>query len=113
MGTTPQTDITRLEKSPRDVERWQRAQQQLRAGRAAMALPAYLDLTQRFPGIVNLWFELGTAASADLDFALSVRAFERAESLASADPNVLVMIGQQYHRLRQTDRARACFRRAV
>jgi tetratricopeptide (TPR) repeat protein len=102
-----------LERSPRDIERWQKAQQQLLAGRAAAVVPVYRDLTQRFPGILNLWFELGTAAAGDLDFALACQAFERAETLAATNPNVLVMLGQQYHRLRLTDRARACFQRAV
>ena len=113
MGPTLQPDLARLEKSPRDIERWQKAQQQLLAGRAAVALPVYRDLTRRFPGIVNLWFEFGTAAAGDLDFALAGQALERAESLASANPDVLVMLGQQYHRLRQIDRARACYQRAV
>jgi Flp pilus assembly protein TadD len=110
---TPQPDLAKLERSPRDIQRWQQAQQQLLAGRAAAVLPVYGDLTQRFPGILNLWFELGTAAAGDLDFALACQAFERAETLASTNPNVLVMLGQQYHRLRLTDRARACFQRAV
>jgi tetratricopeptide (TPR) repeat protein len=109
----PQQDLARLEKSPRDIERWQKAQQQLLAGRAAFVLPVYRDLTQRFPGILNLWFELGTAAAGDLDFALACQAFERAEALAAANPGVLIMIGQQYHRLRLTDRARACYQHAV
>jgi tetratricopeptide (TPR) repeat protein len=109
----PQADLPRLERSPRDIERWKKAQQQLMAGRAAAALPAYRELTQRFPGILNLWFELGTAAAGDLDFAQAGQAFECAESLASSNPNVLVMIGQQYHRLRQPARARACYQRAI
>ncbi len=110
---TPQTDLAKLEKSPRDLQRWQKARQQLLAGRAAAVLPVYRDLAQRFPAIHHLWFELGAAAAADLDFPLACQAFERAESLASANPDVLIMIGQQYHRLRQTDKARACFQRAV
>jgi tetratricopeptide (TPR) repeat protein len=113
MGPTLQPDLARLEKSPRDLQRWQKAQRQWLAGAAAGALPVYRDLTQRFPGILNLWFELGTAAAGDLDFALASQAFERAQNLASANPAALVMIGQQYHRLRQIDRARACFQRAV
>src|SRR5580700_2096226 len=108
-SVTQPPDLAKLEKSPRDIERWQKAQQQLLAGRAAAVLPVYRDLTQRFPGILNLWFELGTAAAGDLDFALACQAFERAETLAAANPGVLIMIGQQYHRLRRTDRARACF----
>ncbi|HTA29399.1 MAG TPA: tetratricopeptide repeat protein, partial [Candidatus Cybelea sp.] len=106
-------DLGRLEKSPRDLERWQKAQRQLLAGGAAGVLPVYRDLTQRYPGILNLWFELGTAAAGDLDFALASQAFERARRLAAADPAALVMIGQQYHRLRQIDRARACFQEAA
>jgi tetratricopeptide (TPR) repeat protein len=110
---TQQPDLARLEKSPRDIESWRKAQQHLLAGRAAIALPVYRDLTRRFPGIVNLWFEFGTAAAGDLDFTLAGQAFERAESLAASNPNVLIMLGQQYHRLRQIDRARACYKRAV
>lgn len=113
MASNQQPDLGRLEKSPRDIERWQKAQQQLLAGRAAAALPIYRDLAQRFPGIVNLWFEFGTAAAADLDFVLAIQAFERAETLAATNPDVLVMLGQQYHRLRQIDRARSCFQCAV
>jgi tetratricopeptide (TPR) repeat protein len=113
MESVPQPDLARLEKSPRDLARWQRAQRQLLAGQAAAALPDYRDLTQRFPGVLNLWFELGSAAAGDLDFATASQAFARAEALASANPPVLVMIGQQYHRLRQIDRARASFQRAV
>jgi Flp pilus assembly protein TadD len=113
MGLTLQTDLARLEKSPRDLERWQKAQRQLLAGAAVGALPVYRDLTQRFPGILNLWFELGAAAAGELDFALACQAFERAQSLAANDPAKLVMIAQQYHRLRQIDRARLCFQQAV
>jgi len=113
VGPILQPDLARLEKSPRDLVRWQTAQQQLLAGRATAVLPVYRDLTRRFPGILNLWFELGTAAAGDLDFALALKSFERAETLASANPNVLVMLGQQYYRLRQIARARACYRRAV
>ncbi len=115
-GSTPPgspPDLAKMEKSPGEMARWQRAQQQLLAGRGAAALEVYRELTQRFPGILNLWFELGTAAAADLDFPLALQAFDRAGELASANPSVLVMLGQQYHRLRQIDRARAAFQRAV
>src|SRR5580700_4397712 len=112
-SVTQPPDLAKLEKSPRDIERWQKAQQQLLAGRAAAVLPVYRDLTQRFPGILNLWFELGTAAAGDLDFALALQSFERVETLASANVDVLVMLGQQYYRLRQIARARACYQRAV
>src|SRR5579872_281057 len=113
MGPTPQNDLARLDSSPRDIERWQKAQQQLMAGRGASVLPVYRELTRRYPGILNLWFELGTAAAGDLDFVEACLAFDKAQTLAATNPSVLVMIGQQYHRLRQIDRARACFQRAV
>jgi tetratricopeptide (TPR) repeat protein len=113
MEPTPQADIARLERSPRDIDRWQKAQQQLLAGRGAAVIPVYRDLTQRFPGVLNLWFELGSAEAADLDFPLACQAFERAETLASGNADVLIMIGQQYHRLRQIERARVCYQRAA
>ncbi len=113
MEPTPQTDLAKLDKSPRDLERWRKARKQLTGGRAAAVVPVYRDLTQRYPGIVNLWFELGVAAAGDLDFELAVRAFERARTLASANSALLIAIGQQYHRLRQIDRARVCFQQAV
>jgi tetratricopeptide (TPR) repeat protein len=113
MGQNLQPDLARLEKSPQDLACWQKAQQQLLAGRAALVLPAYRDLVKRFPGVVNLWFELGAAAAADLDFALARQAFDRAEQMASEDSAVLIALGQQYHRLRQPARACACFERAA
>jgi tetratricopeptide (TPR) repeat protein len=113
MGQTPQPDLARLERSPQDLSRWQQAQKQLLAGRAAQALPAYRELVKRYPEIVNLWFELGAAAAGDLDFALARQAFERAEQMAGNDSAVLIALGQQYHRLRQPARARACFERAA
>jgi tetratricopeptide (TPR) repeat protein len=112
-GTPASPDLARLEKSPRDIARWQWAQQQLRAGCAAAVLPVYRELTQRFPGVLNLWFELGVAAAGDLDFALALQSFDRAGQLACGNSSVLVMLGQQYHRIRQIDRARACFKSAV
>ncbi len=113
MGLALQTDLAKLERSPQDVARWQRARDQLRAGRPALALPAYQELVKRFPGVVNLWFELGATAAADLSFALATQAFDRVEQMAANDPSLLVMLGQQFHRLRRLDRARACFQRAV
>jgi hypothetical protein len=58
VGLALQTDLAKLERSPQDVARWQRAREQLRAGRPALALAAYQELVRRFPGVVNLWFEL-------------------------------------------------------
>jgi tetratricopeptide (TPR) repeat protein len=113
LGVALQTDLTRLERAPQDVARWQRAREQLQAGRPALALPAYQELVKRFPGVANLWFELGVAAAADLSFLRAAEAFEQVRRLAVNDPSLLVMVGQQFHRLRRADRARACFQGAV
>jgi Flp pilus assembly protein TadD len=107
------TDLIKLQRSPRDSNRWQKAQQQLLSGRQNQALPSYRDLARRFPGVVQLWFELGIAAANDLDFALADEAFRRAEQLAPTDASLLVLLGQQYHRLRRLEKARGCFERAV
>jgi len=81
-----------------------------RVGRGSSSI--YRDLAQRFPGIVNLWFEFGTAAAADLDFVLAIQAFERAETLAATNPDVLVMLGQQS--IGSANRSRpVCFQCAV
>ncbi len=113
MGQTLQSDLARLEKSSQDLARWQKARQQLLAGKAALALPAYRDLAKKFPTIANLWVELGAAAAADLDFDLARQALDLAEQIASEDSAVLIALGQQYHRLRQPGRARDCFERAA
>src|SRR5678816_2772101 len=105
--------LQKLQQSPRDFARWQKAQQQLVSGRHAVSLNAYRELVNRFPDVEQLWFELGIAATGDLDFKLAEHAFARAEQLAPADAALLVLIGQQYHRLRRPDRARSCFERAV
>ena len=105
--------LQKLQQSPRDFARWQKTQQQLVSGRHAAALNAYRELVNRFPEVEQLWFELGIAATGELDFEQGENAFARAEQLAPADGALLVLIGQQYHRLRRPERARSCFERAV
>jgi len=107
------SDLIKLQRSPRDVARWQKAQQQVVGERHALALASYRDLVKRFPGVEQLWFELGLAATGELEFHLAAEAFGRAEQLAAKDASFQVLLGQQYHRLRLLDRARACFERAV
>jgi Flp pilus assembly protein TadD len=107
------SDLSKLQRIPRELARWQRAQQELMTERRGHALNSYRDLVQRFPGIAQLWFELGIAAMAELDFVLAEQAFRRTEQLASGDVSMLVLLGQQYHRLRRLDQARGCFERAV
>ena len=108
-----QRDFATLQRAPRDLARWQKAQQQLLSGRPGPALSSYRELVKRHPGVPELWFELGNAASGELDFALANQAYRRALELAPHNASLLSMIGQQYQSLRQLDDARACFERVV
>ncbi|MGA9450890.1 MAG: sulfotransferase [Verrucomicrobiia bacterium] len=106
-------EIEKLQRSPRDVARWQKAQQDLLKGRSDRALAGYRELLKAFPDTAELWFESGLAAAKQLDFELADQAFQRAAGLAPGDVALLVLLGQQYHQLRWLDKARACFERAV
>lgn len=105
--------LAQLERMPRDVARWQKAQQKLLGGQHGAALTTYRDLVRRYPAIPELWFELGNAASGELDFAQANVAYRRALELAPRKVSLLCSIGQQYQGLRQLDEARACYERAV
>ena len=104
---------TQLQRSPRDVARWQKAQEQLLSGRTGPALAGYRQLAVRYATIPELWFELGNAASGELDFPQANKAYRRALELAPRNAALLGMIGNQYLGLRQLDEARLCFERAV
>ena len=106
-------DLEKLQQSPRQLARWQKAQQDLLKGRTDAALETYRDLLKRFPGVAGLWFELGLAAARQLDFDQADRAFQRTSGLAPKDASMLILLGQQYHQLRRLDKARACFERAA
>ena len=106
-------DLQKLQTSPRYVARWQSAQQQLLGNRHGAAVASYRELVQRFPGVAQLWFELGMAGMGDLDFVLAEKSFQRAEEVGARDVALLVLLGQQYHRLRRLDRATVCFEKAV
>ncbi|HEY4414667.1 MAG TPA: sulfotransferase [Verrucomicrobiae bacterium] len=108
-----QSDLAKLNSSPRDMARWRKSQEQLLGGRRAVALAAYRDLTRCFPTVPELWFEMGNAAAGELDFNLANLAYRRATELAPGNATLLVLIGQQYQGLRQLDNARNCFERAV
>ena len=82
-------------------------------GRYASALSAYHDLLKQFPGVAQLWFESGMAEGRDLNFAQAEAALEHASEIGSHDVGLLVLVGQEYFRLRRFDRARASFQRAV
>lgn len=112
-GHSHQGDLARLQGSAREVERWQTAQQHVLGGRFSHAIGGYNDLVKRFPGVAQLWFELGIAAVGDLDFKLAGEALGFAADLARGDATLLILVGQQYHRLRRLDKARDCFQRAV
>ncbi len=99
--------------SPRDLARWQKAQQDLLKGRAEPALATYHDLLKKYPDTHELWFELGLAAGKELDFDLADRAFQRTAELTPGNVSMRILLGQQYHLLRRMDRARACFESAA
>ncbi len=109
----PLTSLEKLHRSPQDVARWQKAQQQLIGGRPGPALAGYRDLVKRWPSVAQLWFELGVAAGGDLDFALADQAFRHAMELAPNETSLHILMGQHYHRFRRMDQASACFERAV
>ncbi len=105
--------MAHLQQSPRDIERWKKAQQNLLGGHAAPALATYQALARRYPNIAELWFELGNAASGELDFPLANQAYARARDLASRNASLLGLIGQQYQSLRQLDDARVCYEQSL
>jgi Flp pilus assembly protein TadD len=107
------TELAKLQRQPREVARWQKAQQHLMAGRYASALSAYRDLLKQYSGVAQLWFEYAMAAGRDLNFDEAETALERAAAIGANDVPLLVLIGQEYFRLRRFDRARASFQRAV
>jgi len=109
----PQDDLAKLQRQPHVVASWHAAQQHLIQGRHALALNSYRNLVKQFPGVAGLWMELGIAAAGELDFALARQACGQAAALAAADADLLVSIGQQYHRQRRLDEASACFARAA
>src|ERR1039458_9586857 len=104
----PLGNLASLQRSAHAMASWQNAQQYLRNGRHAPALASYRNLVQQFPGVPQLWFELGKAAAGDLDFALADQAFRRAMEVAPADVNLLLALGLQYYRLGRLDQATAC-----
>lgn len=106
-------DLAKLRRSPREVARWQKAQENLLGGRHGAALRGYRELARGYPGIPELWFELGNAAAGELDFTTANQAYLRARELARDNPSLLSLIGQQYQTLRQLDDARCCYELAV
>ena len=52
-------DIAKLQRTPRDLARWQKAREQLLGGQSGAALSNYQELTRRYPTVPELWFELG------------------------------------------------------
>jgi tetratricopeptide (TPR) repeat protein len=107
------SELEKLQSSPRETSRWQKAQQQLMGRRFAPALAGYRDLVKKFHGVAQLWFELGMAAMGELEFDLADQSFRRAMELSANDAQMLILLAQQYQRLRRLDQARRCFELAV
>jgi tetratricopeptide (TPR) repeat protein len=110
--SNPQEDLTKLRRSPA-MASWQKALKNLNTGSHAPALALYRNLVQQFPGVPQLWTEMGLAAAGDLEFALADQAFQRALELAPADASLFIFLGWEYYSLRRLDQASACFKRAV
>jgi tetratricopeptide (TPR) repeat protein len=106
-------DLVKLQSSPREAVRWQQTQQQLMGKRFAAALAGYQDIVKKFPGVAQLWFELGMAAMGELEFDLADQAFRHTMELSAQDVQMLILLAQQYQRLRRLDQARRCFELAV
>jgi tetratricopeptide (TPR) repeat protein len=113
MGDAVSGDLAKLQSVPRETARWQKAQNQLMSGRYGQALTAYRSLVESYPGIAQLWFELGITAGGELEFELAHNAFQRTIALSPHDVSLLVLVGQQYQRLRKLDLARNCYELAV
>jgi len=109
----PPDDLARLRRSPQAMASWQNALQSLNHGYTASALQTLNKLVQQFPGVAQLWAELGLAAMGELEFSLADQCFRRALELAPANAAFLLFIGTQYSQFRRMDQALACFKRAV
>jgi len=107
------TMLEGLQLSSRDLGRWQQAQQDLLKGRPGHAAEAYRGLLKQFPDQAVFWFELGFAEGKQLNFAAATEACLRAVELSPNNVSLLILIGQQFHWLRQLDHARDCFEKAV
>ena len=108
----PQEDLAKLRRSPA-MASWQKAMQDLNNDRHAPALATYRNLVHLFPGVPQLWAELGLAAAGELEFAEADQAYQRALGLAPSDPSLSLFIGWQYYHLRRMDQFSKCLQRAV
>ncbi|HEX3799729.1 MAG TPA: sulfotransferase [Verrucomicrobiae bacterium] len=113
MASSSIGDLAKIQAEPREIARWQKAQQHLLAGRHAPALQSYRELANRFPGVAQLWLELAMSAMGDIEFPLAHEALQRCLELAATDAPMLVLAGEQYQRLQRFDDARKAFELAV
>ena len=115
-GSRMENDLIKLQRSPQDVARWKHAQQYVMGGRTHPAIGIYRAVAGTVPGRGAVVVQSrGSRRLPEIDFRkLSDRIVRQgAAELAGKDVGMLVLIGQQYHRLRSFDRARECFERAV
>lgn len=105
--------ITQIERNPKDLARWRKAQQQLLSGNHELALITYRSLSEKYPTIAELWFERGNAAAGDLDFEQANRCYQLAREHGAHHASLLGLIGQQYQSLRQLDDARSCYEQSL
>ncbi len=100
-----QGTMAQMQRTPRDLDRWRKAQEQLLGGRIGPALAGYRVLVRRYPMIPELWFELGNAASGELDFALANQAYRRTRELAPHNASLLGLINPLFPALRSAPTA--------
>ena len=109
----PLEDMTKLRRTAHAMGSWQNAIKYLNSGRHGPALASYRGLVQEFPGVAQLWVELGVAAMGVLEFSMADQAFQQAMAIAPNDAAQLIFIGTQYSQFRRMERAIACLQRAL
>ena len=96
-----------------DTAVWQKAQQMLLSCRFDRAIHNYREITRTTPDYASLWFETGMAAAGNLEFSLSRACLDMSVSLASNDASMLLLIGEQFQKIRMSSKARECAEKAV
>ena len=78
-----------------------------------VALKLYEKLTRHRPRASRIWFEYGCAAAGLREIGLAERAWGKARELSPENPELLLDLGHQYQCVRQTGKARLCFKQAA
>jgi tetratricopeptide (TPR) repeat protein len=79
----------------------------------SQALPLYQKLAQQFPRKAQIWFEYGCAAGGADHMDLADGAWRQAAKLEPSNGQLMLQIGHQCQGLRQPEKARVWFQKAV